>query len=182
MQAFSQLVRKSITRLPSGTSKNILVLGVSPQLSPPPRPDFRPNLQPFQIPKLQIVENGQPHALIRRSLCDKRIALEWLLDRHNATIACPKLVRNGFAQSGFIGVSVARCFASRGQAMPKFLQFFRRARLPKCDICNRAVELETAKTDENGRAVHEECYAWLKAITALPKDSRRPTPEQRAGL
>ena len=57
--------------------------------------------------------------------------------------------------------------------MPKFLQFVRRLRLPKCNICNRAVELETAKTDESGKAVHEDCYVRilrLKAITP-PKAS-----------
>lgn len=29
---------------------------------------------------------------------------------------------------------------------------------PKCSICNKPVTLETAKTNELGRAVHEECY------------------------
>jgi hypothetical protein len=29
---------------------------------------------------------------------------------------------------------------------------------PACALCNQRVELETAKTDENGKAVHEECY------------------------
>ena len=29
---------------------------------------------------------------------------------------------------------------------------------PICSLCNEAVEIETAKTDENGDAVHEECY------------------------
>jgi hypothetical protein len=33
-----------------------------------------------------------------------------------------------------------------------------RTPLPACTICNRPVQLETSKTDENGRAVHEECY------------------------
>jgi hypothetical protein len=57
--------------------------------------------------------------------------------------------------------------------MPKFLQFVRRLRLPKCRICNKPVELETAKTDESGKAVHEDCYVRilrLKAITP-PKAS-----------
>jgi len=27
-----------------------------------------------------------------------------------------------------------------------------------CAICDKPVELETSKTDEQGRAVHEECY------------------------
>jgi hypothetical protein len=29
---------------------------------------------------------------------------------------------------------------------------------PRCPICNRHVDLETAKTDEHGLATHEECY------------------------
>lgn len=28
-----------------------------------------------------------------------------------------------------------------------------------CPICNESVELETAKTDEDGHVVHEDCYA-----------------------
>jgi hypothetical protein len=30
--------------------------------------------------------------------------------------------------------------------------------LPICVLCHSPVELETCKTDERGRAVHEECY------------------------
>jgi hypothetical protein len=30
--------------------------------------------------------------------------------------------------------------------------------LPLCPVCNKPVPLETAKTDGDGRAVHEECY------------------------
>jgi hypothetical protein len=30
--------------------------------------------------------------------------------------------------------------------------------LPLCSICNAPVPLESAKTDENGEAIHEECY------------------------
>lgn len=42
------------------------------------------------------------------------------------------------------------------------------AKLPVCPICNKSVVLESAKTDENGGAVHEECYLLkicLKAAT-----------------
>jgi len=28
-----------------------------------------------------------------------------------------------------------------------------------CSICNKPVQLETAKVDHNGKAVHAECYA-----------------------
>ena len=34
----------------------------------------------------------------------------------------------------------------------------KRPRLPACPICNKEVQVETAKTDEVGRALHEECY------------------------
>jgi hypothetical protein len=33
--------------------------------------------------------------------------------------------------------------------------------LARCFLCDRPVPLEASKTDENGKAVHEECY-WLK--------------------
>jgi hypothetical protein len=36
--------------------------------------------------------------------------------------------------------------------MPKILRF------PTCPLCNEPVELETAKTDEKGNAIHDECY------------------------
>jgi hypothetical protein len=29
---------------------------------------------------------------------------------------------------------------------------------PVCPLCNEAAEINTAKTDDEGRAVHEECY------------------------
>jgi hypothetical protein len=38
-----------------------------------------------------------------------------------------------------------------------------------CNLCSKPVELEKAKTDENGRAVHEECYLRkVKSRTELP--------------
>jgi hypothetical protein len=35
----------------------------------------------------------------------------------------------------------------------------RSSQLPICSLCHETVEIETAKTDEDGKAVHEECYA-----------------------
>jgi hypothetical protein len=58
--------------------------------------------------------------------------------------------------------------------MPTFLRFIRKLRLPQCSIRNEPVELETAKTDEDGQAVHEECCISrmrLKEITP-PAQSR----------
>jgi len=34
-------------------------------------------------------------------------------------------------------------------------------RLPICSICQEAVSLEAANTDEDGHAVHEDCY-WAR--------------------
>ena len=31
-------------------------------------------------------------------------------------------------------------------------------RLPMCSVCQQPVALETAKTDEDGHAIHEDCY------------------------
>jgi len=45
--------------------------------------------------------------------------------------------------------------------------------LLRCSLCQKPVPLESSKTDENGKAVHEECYAlrWrLKQATNAPKD------------
>jgi hypothetical protein len=40
---------------------------------------------------------------------------------------------------------------------------------PICPLCNEAVEVQTAKTDHDGKAVHEECYVQsLKAQPAKP--------------
>lgn len=33
------------------------------------------------------------------------------------------------------------------------------ASYPVCPICREHIELETAGTDDRGRAVHEQCYA-----------------------
>ena len=30
--------------------------------------------------------------------------------------------------------------------------------LPRCSLCDKPVPLDTSKTDEYGKAVHEECY------------------------
>ncbi len=39
---------------------------------------------------------------------------------------------------------------------------------PVCPRCRKPVKLEDAKTDENGRAMHEECYyAGLKGTMPI---------------
>jgi hypothetical protein len=48
---------------------------------------------------------------------------------------------------------------------------------PVCSLCNEAVEIETAKTDADGKAIHEECYlAGLSKQTS--RDRRRITDEK----
>ena len=44
-------------------------------------------------------------------------------------------------------------------------------RLPLCPICNEPVELETSKTNEAGKAVHEDCYV---AALTVPSSPSRP--------
>ncbi len=41
----------------------------------------------------------------------------------------------------------------------------------QCAYCNQPLELETTKTDEDGRAVHEECYV-SKEITPIFANNR----------
>ena len=40
-----------------------------------------------------------------------------------------------------------------------------------CSICNEVVELETAKTDESGKPVHEECYVARVALNTMRPQS-----------
>jgi hypothetical protein len=40
---------------------------------------------------------------------------------------------------------------------------------PLCPICSLPVRIESSKTDENGMAVHEECYVLKIQVT-----SKRP--------
>jgi len=49
--------------------------------------------------------------------------------------------------------------------------FPKHPRFPTCSLCNEPVELETSKTDEDGKAVHEECYA-LKLRTPADDPSK----------
>lgn len=46
--------------------------------------------------------------------------------------------------------------------------------LPICAICNAAVALETAKTDEDGAAIHEPCYV----LKMKSRERALPNPTQ----
>lgn len=39
---------------------------------------------------------------------------------------------------------------------------------PRCSMCVKPVPLETCKTDEAGKAVHEECYVLKVKLIAPP--------------
>jgi hypothetical protein len=56
--------------------------------------------------------------------------------------------------------------------MPNTPQFDRKARLPVCSVCNEPVELEKSKTDEKGKAIHEECY-----IRKMQGERGKPPPK-----
>jgi Flp pilus assembly pilin Flp len=52
---------------------------------------------------------------------------------------------------------------------------------PLCSICNRRFPLESAKTDEHGLAVHEECYV-LTLRLKLASSETLPEPRHRLSL
>jgi hypothetical protein len=46
---------------------------------------------------------------------------------------------------------------------------------PLCVVCARPVDLTESKTDENGQAIHENCYIWtveLKKPGPLTRPAR----------
>jgi hypothetical protein len=46
-----------------------------------------------------------------------------------------------------------------------------------CVICNKPVDLRTAKTNERGKVVHERCYAHKQVlIRATQATNQRPAP------
>lgn len=46
-----------------------------------------------------------------------------------------------------------------------------------CSICGRRVNLETSKTDEDGQAVHEECYVRkIAASVSLSRENQSKNP------
>jgi hypothetical protein len=46
----------------------------------------------------------------------------------------------------------------------------------ECGICHLPVPVETAKTDSDGKAVHDACYLNSLALTALFSRTRRIQP------
>lgn len=55
---------------------------------------------------------------------------------------------------------------------------------PICPLCNELVELENAKTNPDGKAVHEECYARAleqasEHVKGKPDVEQEPRPHIR---
>jgi hypothetical protein len=43
-----------------------------------------------------------------------------------------------------------------------------------CSICCKPVAVQTSKTDEHGRAIHEECYVLKLQLLHASEPSRKP--------
>jgi hypothetical protein len=41
-----------------------------------------------------------------------------------------------------------------------------------CQICGKPVAVETSKTDEDGRAIHEDCYVMKVRLKQASKDGQ----------
>lgn len=54
----------------------------------------------------------------------------------------------------------------------------RLVKIPICSICYEPVKLETTKTDEHGKAIHEECYVLKLKRFQASQPSRRPPAAQ----
>jgi hypothetical protein len=50
-----------------------------------------------------------------------------------------------------------------------------------CSICHKLVNLENTKTDDRGKAVHEECYVLREALKNATQPSTRNAPVSRQG-
>jgi len=51
-------------------------------------------------------------------------------------------------------------------------QFTAKFQFAMCDLCGQPVDLRTAKTDEDGKAVHDECYLLsMKGAMIPPPDN-----------
>jgi len=54
--------------------------------------------------------------------------------------------------------------------------------VPRCAICNESVNLEESKTDERGKAVHENCYIWTVESKKLRRFTTRIDSGFRGGV
>jgi hypothetical protein len=88
---------------------------------------------------------------------------------------------NGDLAVATIGVTTGK--PHRSPSLRKKREGGRVTEFPKpeinCSICNRPVAVETAKTDEVGQAVHDECYVQ-KLGMGTDLNSNRPAPMQNS--
>ena len=62
--------------------------------------------------------------------------------------------------------------------MTQVSQLASKSRFLRCALCNEPVDLRAAKTDEDGRAVHEECYLLrMQMKRAMPPPAEDPSDE-----
>ena len=47
--------------------------------------------------------------------------------------------------------------------------------LINCSLCNKPVDLTTAKTNEAGKAVHEECYVLIQGFNQATQCAHQQT-------
>ena len=47
-----------------------------------------------------------------------------------------------------------------------------RSSLLLCPLCNKPVSVESAKTDERGRAIHEDCYVLELKVKQASNDTQ----------
>jgi len=60
--------------------------------------------------------------------------------------------------------------------MTRVSQFASKSRFPGCALCNEPVDLRAAKTDEDGHAVHEECYLLrMQMKGSIPPPTENPS-------
>ncbi len=60
--------------------------------------------------------------------------------------------------------------------MTQVSQLASRSRFLGCALCDEPVDLRTAKTDEDGQAVHEECYLLRMQMNgSIPPPAGNPS-------
>jgi len=75
------------------------------------------------------------------------------------------------------GKYLPQFLVSRPRRYKMFANPLASLRVPICSICNLPVPLNSAKTDEDGKAVHEDCYLTKlgirvsKPVISFPKSS-----------
>src|SRR5258705_11465509 len=61
-----------------------------------------------------------------------------------------------------------------GDPMPLHSNLAFRPKSVACSLCNETIDLETTKTDESGKPVHEECYAQKVSVHTTHHQTSNP--------